>query len=105
MPHPRASRVSYMDPQGLLTTVRVASAWASGSDEYGSGKTLVWDLTDKSKEPVELRGAESNTTDLQFSPDGKWLAASGYDGSVRMWSADDLGASPKVWQVRRCLSR
>jgi WD40 repeat protein len=68
---------------------------ASASDEYGIGRAFVWDMTDKSKEPEEIRGAEGHTTDLKFSPDGKWLAASGYDGSVRVWGADKLGDNPR----------
>ncbi len=99
--HPDASPVSLSGKlQGSARSIDYSPDGkhlvASASDEYGKGKTLMWDLADKIKEPGEVRGAESNTTDLKFSPDGKWLAASGYEGTVRVWQADQLGANPKI---------
>jgi len=69
---------------------------ACARNESGRGKTLVWNLADQGHEPAAVSGSAADTTDLKFSPDGRWLAASGYDGSVRVWSADDLSANPRA---------
>jgi WD40 repeat protein len=44
----------------------------------------IWDVATKLK-VMELFGAESPITDLQFSPDGKLLLSSSLDGIIRLW--------------------
>lgn len=68
----------------------------SASNDYGDGKMLVWDLTDKNKEPESVRGGDGNFTDVEFSPNGEWIAATGYDGKVRIWAAGRLDDNPRI---------
>lgn len=51
------------------------------------------------KQVSELKGHEaSSVTDLQFTSDGKRLASSGGDGTVRLWNTADLN-KPKLEQT------
>jgi WD40 repeat protein len=85
---PRPTALAF-DPAG-------ARLVAGAQDDTGRGATRVWDLANPSAEPAEVRDATSEITDLAFSPDGQWLAASGRDGAVRLWPAADLSKSPRV---------
>jgi len=44
-----------------------------------------------------LRGPSASVTDLSYSPDGKYLAASSNDGNVYLWNAENWGAAPLVF--------
>ena len=46
--------------------------------------------SDLEAEPLVLRGHESGVTSVAFSPDSHWLAAGGWDGSVRLWDVSAL---------------
>jgi WD40 repeat protein len=85
---PRPTALAF-DPAG-------ARLVASAQDDKGRGATPVWDVANPSGAPAEVRGAAGGITDLEFSPDGKWLAASARDGAVRLWPAADLSKSPRV---------
>jgi WD40 repeat protein len=51
------------------------------------------------KQVSELKGHEaSSVTDLQFTSDGKRLASSGGDGTVRLWNTADL-SKPQLEQT------
>lgn len=49
---------------------------------------------DPTAEPVVLQSHEDNVMSLAFSQDGRWLATSSLDGTVRLWrtSLDELAA-------------
>ncbi|NHB67917.1 nSTAND1 domain-containing NTPase [Perlabentimonas gracilis] len=44
-----------------------------------------------------LRGHSAKITGLAFSSDGRYMASSSYDGSVRLWHLDDLNTLPIVF--------
>jgi len=44
-----------------------------------------------------LRGPGSRVTDLAYSPDSRFVAASSNDGNVYLWNATDWGARPMVF--------
>ena len=58
---------------------------ASCSREYrrNRGRLVVWKATDTSRPVFELSG--SGMTSVQFSPDGRFMAASRQDGGVALW--------------------
>ena len=46
------------------------------------------------EEPHVLIGHESWVTQVTVSPDGKWIASSGADGTLRLWPMPDLDRPP-----------
>lgn len=69
---------------------------ASIRDDQERGRILVWDLLDLKALPRELKWSGGYSTDLSFSPNGKWLAASSYDGQVRVWDVANLDGDPST---------
>ncbi len=53
---------------------------------------LLYDLADTAKSPIsfELTGHEQGTAGCRFSPDSHRLLTSGTDGSLRVWSLDEV---------------
>ncbi|HEY4260194.1 MAG TPA: protein kinase [Schlesneria sp.] len=46
-------------------------------------------------EPIRFHlGHTHNIADVRFSPDGKWLASSGWDSSVRLWNVESGKSGP-----------
>jgi hypothetical protein len=45
-----------------------------------------------------LQGPGASITDLSYSPDGKYLAASSNDGKVYLWNAENWGTAPLVFE-------
>jgi WD40 repeat protein len=62
-------------------------------DNRGGGKILVWQVGDLNAAPREVKGS-GDPTDLEFSPDGKRLAAGTYEGKVLVWDVAGLDSNP-----------
>ena len=72
-------------PDGLL----LASA---AGDEPA---LLVWDIATEGPAGRPLPGAEAGLWGLDFSPDGRWLAAGAADGAVLVWESDGPPVEPR----------
>ncbi|RLA32312.1 MAG: hypothetical protein DRR03_08780, partial [Gammaproteobacteria bacterium] len=72
-------------PDGLL----LASA---AGDEPA---LLVWDVASESPATRPLPGAEAGLWSLDFSPDGRWLAAGAADGAVLVWESVGPPVEPR----------
>lgn len=58
----------------------------------GQDKVLVWQQNALEKKPLELP-IKGFISELAFSPDGQWLTAGTYDGSLWLWRTDQLTAT------------
>jgi WD40 repeat protein len=56
----------------------------------------LWDMHNRTAEPVILRGHEREVWALAFSSDGRWLASGSRDMTVRLWDMHDHTAEPVV---------
>ena len=45
----------------------------------------LWDLHNRTAEPVVLRGHEGAVLAVALSSDGRWLASGSGDNTVRLW--------------------
>ena len=59
---------------------------ATGTQE---GPIRIWDLVEREKPPIELKGHQSLVRCLCFSRDGKTLISGSSDGTVRLWHAQE----------------
>lgn len=59
---------------------------ASAGDDFD---ILIWDLKTGAS-LTQFSGHQGKIISLNVSPDGKWLASASWDGSIGLWSLDDL---------------
>ncbi|MFN5727126.1 MAG: WD40 repeat domain-containing protein, partial [Pseudanabaena sp.] len=99
MPKPKTTLILNPKPQSQITLSEyvTAIAWSPNSKYLAaataSGETVLFedakagnDLTQKL---IELQAPTEISVDcLGFSADGRWLAAGGQDGKVRVWKLD-----------------
>ena len=95
--NPTASSVSVPDADPVITTLAVCTAPSSTLIAAGGkkGTVYIWDVN-KGTEPVQIlhgdKASNAPVGALEWSADGKWLAASYQDvhASILMWNVNTL---------------
>lgn len=65
---------------------------------FGNNEGAIYLWNTKTGEALDvLRGHNAKITGIVFSNDGRYMASSSYDGSVRLWQMDDLNTLPIVF--------
>ncbi len=63
--------------------------FSRGGDLLASGSAdrtaRIWDVSDPTREPIELPRENTEVLAVAFGPKDEWLAVAGVDGSVRLW--------------------
>ncbi len=62
---------------------------AGGKTSMWPGKPVDWEVWDlaTAERVLNVGGHRRTISDIEFSPDGKWIATSGSDRTVRLWNA------------------
>jgi WD40 repeat protein/predicted Ser/Thr protein kinase len=77
----------------VLTAARHGSRIALYSDGVKVPEIVVWDTATR-KDVQRFRAAEALVNSLALSPDGRYLAACGYDGYLKVWDVDSRREMP-----------
>jgi WD40 repeat protein/serine/threonine protein kinase len=79
---------------------------SNGDDVAGKlNEVRVWDLQTGKLRFAPLRGHTKSVITTSFSPDGRMIAASGYDGTVRIYSAADRSERLPLRGHRSCVNQ
>ncbi len=83
--HAKSVMAIAISPDGKTLATGTSDGW---TDHAKTGELRRWNMTASGwpevKTPV-LGEKPANVLALAYSPDGKWLAAGGFDGSVQLW--------------------
>jgi WD40 repeat protein len=71
-----------------LAAIRDNTAGAAGA------LVRIWDVSQADPMPMDLPGTASSGAAVAFSPDGRFLAASGPEDTLDLWRLEPPGAAP-----------
>lgn len=85
----------YSDPLNSIQCVAYAPDYRYLASGNIKGEILIF-RADNFKLIKVISGHSARITELSFSPDGKILASSSYDGTILCWNMEDLTSPPVV---------
>jgi len=93
MPTHVTGTAAQQDPIRLKNLLRVAE------DRLVAGGGTMLSIWDVSGRPLRLSGHTADVWDAQWSPDGRRIGTTSYDGTARIWDAMIPALAPGVeWQ-------
>ncbi len=67
---------------------------------FESGKIFLWNIQ-KDRLINYLEGHDARISELAFSRDGKFMASSSWDGTIRLWKMDQINEQPIIMQDQK----
>jgi serine/threonine-protein kinase len=85
--HPWSSAVVWSPDGSRLAGI---GPGPEGRSLYSGGKRVItiWDVGDDFTESISMESSTTSIQDLEWSPDGAYLASSGVNGTVQIWDPD-----------------